>query len=407
MRFLHTSDWHLGKKYYNRDRWDEQKEVLQEILSIANQEKVDAILVAGDVYDQSNPPHEADKLLYQVLPQFSKKGERPVFIIAGNHDSSTKIEAPKFLTEELSIFFVGFNDTLIELQENSSGIRVSKSEAGFAEFYLPKYNYPLRIIFAPYSNIARIIKDFDQFSGMESFYLRDYFKKKWQELADKYCDNQGINLLMAHYTVKLSEDTSPEDYDAENPIGGNYTLYPDTFPKQIQYVALGHIHSFSVVHTKPCPLVYSSSPLCYSKKETEVQKYVVIIDLVPGKEATFKKIPLQSGKKIFFYENITFDEIENIIQQNPHHFYEFIVKSTDSTDYQIVKNELEKRYPQIIKIQVIKSEITLLQDLQEWRNFSEEELFLNYLEKVKNVNITEEHKKVLKEILSFQNEVNE
>jgi len=239
---------------------------------------------------------------------------------------------------------------------------------------------------------------------MESFYLRDYFKMKWQELADKYCDNQGINLLMAHYTVKLSEDTSPEDYDAENPIGGNYTLYPDTFPKQIQYVALGHIHSFSVVHTKPCPLVYSSSPLCYSKKETEVQKYVVIIDLEPGKEATFKKIPLQSGKKIFFYENITSDEIENIIQQNPHHFYEFIVKSTDSTDYQIVKNELEKKYPQIIKIQVIKSEITLLQDLQEWRNFSEEELFLNYLEKVKNVNITEEHKKVLKEILSFQNE---
>jgi exonuclease SbcD len=402
MRFLHTSDWHLGKKYQNRDRSEEQKLVLEEILNIANQQNVDAILIAGDIYDQSNPPHEADKIFYQMLPHFSLKGERPVFIIAGNHDSAAKIEVPKYLTEELSVYFVGFHDTILETYKNISGIEVTKSEAGFAEFLLPNYDYPLRMIFAPYTNIVKVLKGLPYDSDAASFLMRDYLKQRWSELANLYCDNKGVNLLMAHYTVKLPDDFSPEDYDAENPIGGNYTLYPDTFPEKIQYVALGHIHSYQVVNLKPCPIIYSSSPLCYSRKETDLQKYVVIIDLEPNQPAVFNKIPIQTGKKIFFFENIPINEIENIIEKNPNHFYEFSVSIEGVPNYLSLKNELESKYPEITKIHIMKPEMLSYMGYHEWKTFSEEQLFLNYLEKVKNIEITKEHHEVLKEILEYQ-----
>ncbi len=402
MKFLHTSDWHIGKKYANKDRLEEQKQVLEEILQIANNHNVDAILIAGDIYDQSNPPNEADKLLYQMLPLFSKKGERPVFIIAGNHDSSSKIEAPKYLTEELSIFFVGFNDTQLEIFQNSNGIQVTQTDSGFAEFQFPAYEYPLRIIFAPYNHLARIKKETPKGTTSESLEVRDYFQKKWTHLAQKYCDNQGVNILMAHYTVKLPDDFSPEDYDADYIIGGNYTLYPDTFPEQIQYVALGHIHSFTEVNLKPCPIIYSSSPLCYSKKETDSQKYVVVLEAEPNKPVHYEKIPLNTGRKIFFYENVTFDEIENIIANNPEHFYEFTVKIDDDLDYQSRKNTLQSQYPQIIRITILKPEVISQHDFQQWKSYSEKELFIQFLEKIRKVPLSITHKEVLEEILNFK-----
>lgn len=402
MKFLHTSDWHLGKKYFNRDRLEEQKQVLEEILAIADEHQVDALLVAGDIYDQSNPPHEADKLLYQMLPLLSKKGERPIFIIAGNHDSSSKIEAPKYLTEELSIFFVGFNDSKIDIFKNTYGIEVTKSDLGFAEFQFPIYDYPLRMIFAPYNTIVRLKKDISDWSSSDSLMARDFFKQKWADLAQKYCDNTGVNILMAHYTVKLPEDFSPEDYDADHMIGGNYTLFPDTFPESIQYVALGHIHSFKEVSLKPCPIVYSSSPLCYSKKETDTQKYVVLLELEPNQPVHYQKIPLKTGKKIFLYENVTFEQIEKIIQDNPNHFYEFSVKIDNSViDYQTYKIDLESKYPQIMRILILKPEIVSHEDFEEWKKFSEKELFIQYLEKFKNYPLSPEHHEVLEEILNF------
>ncbi|GIV43329.1 MAG: hypothetical protein KatS3mg035_0452 [Bacteroidia bacterium] len=270
---------------------------------------------------------------------------------------------------------------------------------------LPNYEYPLRVIFAPYNSIDRIRKEISQdFSSNASLMARDFFKQKWADLAQKYCDNQGVNLLMAHYTVlKSSDNFFNDDYDAENMIGGNYTLYPETFPEQVQYVALGHIHSFTEVYNHPCPIVYSSSPLCYSKKENDIQKYVVIIDAEPNQPVQYQKIPLKTGKKIFFYENVTFEQIEEIINKNPDHFYEFTVKVDDTISYLSHKNKLESQFPQIIRITVIKPDTISQENFQEWKQFSEKELFIQYLEKFKNLTLSQEHKQMLEEILNFQN----
>ena len=87
MKILHTADWHLGKRLNEFSRIEEQREVLEEICRIAEEQQVDAVLVAGDLYDTFNPPNEAIELFYKSLHRLAAGGKRAVIGIAGNHDS--------------------------------------------------------------------------------------------------------------------------------------------------------------------------------------------------------------------------------------------------------------------------------------------------------------------------------
>ena len=109
LKILHTADWHLGKRLQEFSRLEEQKEVLDEICSIADQEEIDLVLLAGDIFDTFNPAHEAVELLYKTLRRLSKNGTRPVIAISGNHDSTQFVEAPDPLARELGIIFYSLN----------------------------------------------------------------------------------------------------------------------------------------------------------------------------------------------------------------------------------------------------------------------------------------------------------
>ncbi|MGC7879795.1 metallophosphoesterase family protein, partial [Desulforudis sp. 1190] len=91
MRFLHTSDWHLGRTLEGRSRQDEQEEFSQELCRLADDEKIDAVLVAGDVFDTFNPSSAAEQLFYDTLDQLAAGGRRAVVVIAGNHDSPERL----------------------------------------------------------------------------------------------------------------------------------------------------------------------------------------------------------------------------------------------------------------------------------------------------------------------------
>jgi exonuclease SbcD len=90
MRILHTADWHLGKKLNDFTRIDEQRHVLEELCDIAQREKVDAVVIAGDLFDTFNPPNEAIELLYKTVHKLANNGKVPVIAIAGNHDSADR-----------------------------------------------------------------------------------------------------------------------------------------------------------------------------------------------------------------------------------------------------------------------------------------------------------------------------
>src|SRR5690606_22992465 len=196
MRILHTGDWHLGKRLDNFSRLEEQREVLSEICTLADQQQADVIIIAGDLFDNFNPAVEAVELLYRTLRVLSDNGRRPVIAIAGNHDSADRIDAPDIIARECGILFVGYPKAHILPYMIPGGFAVTKSTPGFIELQLPKFDYPMRVIHTAFANELRL----KQYLGLENKEqrLNDLLKDHWSELAGKYCDQTGINLLTAH-----------------------------------------------------------------------------------------------------------------------------------------------------------------------------------------------------------------
>ena len=113
MKVLHTSDWHLGRSLYGRKRYEEFSTFLDWLAQTIEKEKVDALLVAGDVFDTSTPSNRAQELYYRFLSRVSTSCCRHVVVIAGNHDSPTFLNAPKELLRALNVYVVGsMTDTL-------------------------------------------------------------------------------------------------------------------------------------------------------------------------------------------------------------------------------------------------------------------------------------------------------
>src|SRR5690606_28536878 len=279
MKILHTADWHLGKRLEKFSRLDEQREVLEEIIYIADTNDVDVVLIAGDLFDAYNPPTEAVELFYRTLKRLSNNGQRVVLAIAGNHDSPDRIEAPDPLAKECGILLAGYPHSEISPCELESGVCVLRSEPGFIEIKVPRHTSKLRLLLTPYANEYRL-KTFLGLADSEEE-LRKVLERRWKELADKYCDDMGVNILLTHLFMMKKGEKAPEEPEDEKPIlhiGGAQAVYSENIPHQIQYVALGHLHRYQVIDANPCPVVYSSSPLCYSFAEAEQQKYIVLVD---------------------------------------------------------------------------------------------------------------------------------
>jgi len=299
MKLLHTSDWHLGKRLEDFSRIEEQQAVLQEICEIAEREQVDAVLVAGDLFDTFNPPTEAVDLFYKTLKRLSNDGHRPVIAIAGNHDSPDRIEAPDPLARECGIIFAGYPNSVVPPFELESGLKVLRSEEGFLELQLPGITTPLRLLLTPYANEFRL-KTYLGHENSEDE-LRTVLQERWQELAEKYCDNKGVNLLVTHLFVVKRGDELPEEPVDEKPIlhvGGAQAIYTENIPNQIQYTAIGHLHRMHRVDSALCPVYYCGSPLSYSFAEANQKKYVLVVDAEPGKVATVQELELIKGKKL-------------------------------------------------------------------------------------------------------------
>ena len=299
MRLLHTADWHIGKRLQGHYRLGEQREVLNEIIAIADQQKVDLVLVAGDLFDTFNPSAEAQDLLYDTLKRLSDGGKRPVVAIAGNHDDPAHIEAQDHFGRECGILFAGYPKTEIKAHQLTCAVRLLCSAPGFVELQLPNHDVPVRILLTPYANEAR----FRAYMGMDQpdAELRDQLHQHWQSLANTYMDDRGINLLAAHLFMMNRGGEKPVEPDDERSIlqvGGANIIYTDLIPKQVQYAALGHLHRYQTLGGGACPVVYSSSPLAYSFAEADQQKYVIVIEAEPGQPVQVHPVPLTSGKRL-------------------------------------------------------------------------------------------------------------
>ena len=333
MKILHTADWHLGKRLDQFSRLEEQREVMAEICEIADLHQVDVVIIAGDLFDTFNPAAEAQDLFYKTVHRLSNNGARAVVAIAGNHDMPERIEAPHPLAEANAILLCGLPDTLIQPFTTEAGVKILQSEPGFVEIQPLNNEASLRLLFTPYANELRLKTYLGGEDSEEN--LRNLLEKRWTALADKYCDEKGVNLLMAHLYCMKKDGPAEDEPEGEKSIlhvGGAQAIFSENIPQQMQYVALGHLHRYHCIDKKPCPIIYSSSPLCYSFAEAGQIKKVVIIEVEPGKPVHYKPIDLTKGRSLIRQEFGSIEEAVAWLAVNPELYVELTIRTETFLD---------------------------------------------------------------------------
>ena len=324
MKILHTADWHLGKKLDRFSRIEEQRAVMREIVQIADAQKVDVVIIAGDLFDNFTPNTDAIELFYKTVKQLSLGGRRPVVAISGNHDAPKLIDAPDPLARECGIFLIGQPFALVTPIETQD-FKITHSSAGFIELQLASFPYPLRIIHTAYANEPRLREELE---GDKQLAINQFLSDKWQALAQEYCDSKGVNILTAHLFMNPKNGELLEEPEGERPIriGNADMIYTNAIPLQMQYTALGHLHGFKNIGSEEKPIVYASSPLCYSFSEAGEQKYVAIIEAEPNKAAHLSKIPLTQGRPLVRKQFASIEAATSWLKENPNTWVELTLE---------------------------------------------------------------------------------
>lgn len=332
IKILHTADWHLGKKLQEFSRIEEQQEVIEEIIQIADRENVDLVLLAGDIFDSFNPSHEAVELLYKALKRLSNDGKRPVVAISGNHDSTQFVEAPEPLAREMGIIFYSRYESVIPLFKTDSGLEITRSEPGFLELKLPHIPFPVRIILAPYAN-ELLLKTYLGLQDRETE-MANVLGQKWKEIAAKYFDETGVNLFLGHFFfIKKGEKLPPEPESEKSilHVGGTQAIPTDCIPPTVQYAALGHLHRYQTMD-RSIPVVYSSSPLAYSFSEADQEKCIVLVKAKPASPIDYEPINLLKGKPLYRKRFDNLADTLNWLKENPYCFVELTYVSDEAID---------------------------------------------------------------------------
>lgn len=281
MRILHTADWHLGRTLEGRSRLPEQEAFIDELCEIADDQDVQLILIAGDVFDTYNPPAAAEELYYDALARLADSGRRAIVVIAGNHDSPDRLTAPQPLVERHGIYLLG-----LPAQTHMQPLTVP----------VPGSDEPAVIAALPYPSEARLSEvltaDADEAALQKAYSER--VAQVFRQMAQGFRPD-AVRLAMSHLFVAGGKES-----DSERPlqIGLASAVAPSGLPQGAHYIALGHLHRPQTVHAAPSPTRYSGSPLAYSFSEAGQAKSVILVEATAQREAKIEEIHLSAGRPL-------------------------------------------------------------------------------------------------------------
>ncbi|HET9200033.1 MAG TPA: exonuclease SbcCD subunit D [Dehalococcoidia bacterium] len=282
MRLLHTSDWHVGKQIRNRSRMDEFEAVLDELVQIAVDHKVDAVLIAGDVFDSKVPPPEAEKLVYETLLRLHFEGIR-VILTAGNHDNERRLQAVRGVLGALDITIICElnKDTFAELIEVPSRDGSEHALVAALPFIPEKY------LISSADLMQEAGAKYSRYSDGIAAILR---------AVESHFKPDALNVLTAHFMVSGSRVGGGEN---ELTIGMAYAVEPAALPKSgVQYLALGHVHKPQAIPGSLVPGEYSGSLLQLDFGEVEQDKRVIVVDGAPGKMVKAEPVTVTAGRRL-------------------------------------------------------------------------------------------------------------
>lgn len=305
MRILHTSDWHIGKRLSDRERLPEQAEALDEIAEICNQENVEIVLVAGDVFDTFTPPAEAEELFYAKIKKIAGE-DRAVVIVSGNHDDGVRLSAAAPFAQDAGVYLFGNKPKGARSDANR---RVCTVESG--DFYLILKNEKGEEIYInalPYPNEASLKEEKTQESYSEKI-------RRWIARGEEGY-RKGIPYILLTHLFAAGGKCSESERDID--LGGARVVPLSVFPKNA-YVALGHLHRPQKIAEN---VYYSGSLLQYSFDEANTQKSVRLLETEGDSVKSVKEIPLHAGKELVRPECNGAEEALKILSHYQNHFVE-------------------------------------------------------------------------------------
>lgn len=387
MRFLHTADWHLGAKTNGRDRLPEQKRVLEEILSIANHENIDCVIVAGDVFNTASPSAEAEELFFDAIEKLSNGGERFVFVLAGNHDDPTRLVAGLPLASKHNIALVSSLDKLKE-KAFVSGQNVSVVETGKGYIKIKKNEEIVTIAYLPYPSESRISEKLD--AGL------DYADKvkQWAEIGASAFSYDAFNIFVSHLFMvgaKLKDD--------DVKVGDILAVPKSKLPKA-DYVALGHLHTPQTLGDN---IYYSGAITELDPRQKNLG--VNIFESENGRIVSVNQVKLQNVRK---FEKISAYGIENAKEKLENFDNDDIVELEIIQESPLASSEiksLKKAYPCVSNIALTLNGTKESNVSKNQRKFlSDSELFTEFYKSVRG---TEPEKDLTELFISCKGEEDE
>lgn len=269
MRFIHTSDWHLGQTLKGFDRYAEHQVFLDWLLDTLEEIEADALLIAGDIFDQANPSAEAQRQYYRFLTAARRRrADLDIVVIAGNHDSAGRLDAPRTLLRDFGVGVVGHYHLSEEL-----------TDAVLDRLLLPLRNrdgdiaaWTLAVPFMRMGDV-RDGESRDYIGGLREAYAR------LAAAASARCAHGAALIAMGHLHARGGAVS--EDSERRLIIGGEEAVDPSIFPHNAAYVALGHLHLPQAVGGNE-HIRYSGSPLPLSFSEIDYPHQVLQVDIDDG-----------------------------------------------------------------------------------------------------------------------------
>ena len=277
MRILHTSDWHAGRVWKSVDRLGELGTVLGNLASTIERERIDLVLVTGDVFDHGAPPAEAERVVFEFFKRIGRAGI-PSIVIAGNHDSPVRIEAWGTLAELVHV--------------HTRGLPRPPAKGGVIEL-TTSGGEDVIIAAVPFAPVVRMLSALDLAEG--DTHARQRYATTMQAMLERltaWFRADAVNLVMAHThldgaVIGGSERTVH--------VGSEWAATPQMIPATAHYVALGHIHRPQQVAAAPSPTYYAGSPLQLDFGEAGQEKTFNVIEVRPGLPARVDLVPYEGG----------------------------------------------------------------------------------------------------------------
>ena len=274
MRILHTADWHLGKKLDMHDRFTEHELFLAWLLKTINEQGVEAMIIAGDIFDTGSPSNESLRMYYNFLVDLHKTGCRQVVITGGNHDSISTLNAPADLLKIFNVHVVG-------------GVPANRAEQVI--LLNSKSGKPVAVVAA-----VPFLRDKDVRLSVPGETTEERTVRLTEGIAAHYTEllpllPQGIPAIATGHL--FTQGALGSDSEKEIHVGTLGQFPAQAFPAVYSYIALGHLHRPQAIAGYP-HIRYSGSPLPLSFSESADKKEVVLINVQPDGTLQTEALPI-------------------------------------------------------------------------------------------------------------------